>query len=101
MNAWLGLATIAILAPISVALPPAGVGGARVLSSPTARTLRRHRARRWGARGRAGVAEALGRRSFRQVSDCTYWPRHRRWAQRCRDLPDADIREFRGLGSTL
>jgi hypothetical protein len=94
MNAWLVLAIIAALALVYVAIP---VGlAARAY-------FRRHRLVRCpliglGAGvlvGRAGVAEALGRRSLRRITDCTYWPRHRNCAQRCRNLPDEKIRDFR------
>jgi len=43
---------------------------------------------------RAGLAEALGRRSLRRVADCTYWPRRRRCAQGCRMAPDEEFHEF-------
>jgi hypothetical protein len=45
--------------------------------------------------GRAGVAEALGRRSLRRISDCTFWGRRKGCAQRCRLLSDEEIRQFR------
>jgi hypothetical protein len=94
MNAWLVFAMIAFLALIYVAIP---------LGLAARGYFRRHRLVRCPVIGlgagvlvaRAGVAEALGRRSLRRISDCTYWSRHRRCAQRCRNLPDDEIREFR------
>jgi hypothetical protein len=94
MNAWLVLAMIAFLALVYVAIP-AGLAARRYFC--------RHRLVRCpviglGAGvlvGRARLAEALGRRSLRRISDCTYWPRHRNCAQRCRNLPDEKIRDFR------
>jgi hypothetical protein len=44
---------------------------------------------------RAGLAEALGRRSLRHVAGCTYWPRRKHCAQGCRMAPDEDFHEFR------
>ena len=48
--------------------------------------------------GRAGLAEAFGRRSLRGISDCTFWPRRKGCAQRCRLISDEEIREFRRSG---
>src|SRR4029453_15348667 len=94
MNAWLVLAIIAFLALIYVAIP---VGLA------ARGYFRRHRLVRCpviglGAGvpvGRPGGAGARGRRAPPRISGCTDWPRHRRCAQRCRNLPDDEIREFR------
>jgi hypothetical protein len=94
MNAWLVLAMIAFLALVYVAIP---VGLA------ARGYFRRHRLVRCPVIGlgagvlvaRAGVAEAFGRRSLRRISDCTYWPRHKGCAQRCRNMPDEQIRDFR------
>ena len=94
MNAWLILAMIALLALVYVAIP---VGLA------ARGYFRRQRLVRCPVIGlgagvlvtRAGVAEAVGCRSLRRISACTYWPRHRRCAQRCRNLPDEQIRDFR------
>jgi hypothetical protein len=47
---------------------------------------------------RAGIAEALGCRSLRRVSDCTFWPRRRNCSQRCRLLADEEIIEYRQSG---
>jgi hypothetical protein len=47
---------------------------------------------------RAGIAEALGRRSLRRISDCTFWPRRKGCAQRCRLLADDEILEYRRSG---
>ena len=44
---------------------------------------------------RAGLAEALGWRALRRVSDCTYWPRHEACAQGCRLAPDEEVRDYR------
>jgi hypothetical protein len=94
MNAWLVLAVIAFLTLVYVAIPVALAARGY---------FRRHKLVRCpvlglGAGvlfGRAGLAEALGCRSLRRISDCTYWRRHRDCAQRCRNLPDEEIREFR------
>ena len=94
MNAWLVLAMIAFLALIYAAIPV----GLAARGYFRRRRLVRCPVIGLGAGvlvGRAGVAEALGRRSLRRISDCTYWPRHRHCAQRCRHLPDDEIREFR------
>ena len=48
--------------------------------------------------GRAGLAEALGRRSLRRISDCTFWPRRKNCEQHCRLLDDEEIREYRRSG---
>jgi hypothetical protein len=94
MNAWLVLAAVALMAVVYVMIP---VGLA------AREYFRRDKLVRCpvvglGAGvhvGRAGVAEALGCRSLRRISDCTYWPRRRGCAQRCRNLPDEEIHEFR------
>jgi hypothetical protein len=44
---------------------------------------------------RAGLAEVLGRRSLRRISDCSFWPRRNCCEQRCRLLPDTEIMEYR------
>jgi len=98
MNVWLIIATIAVLALLYVVVP---VGLAA-----------RHHFRRYklvqcpvlglGAGvliRRAGLAEALGWRSLRYVSACTYWPRRRACSQRCRLAPDEEIRDFRTSGT--
>ena len=41
--------------------------------------------------GRAGLAEALGRRSLRRISDCTFWPWRKSCAQRCRLMSDEEF----------
>jgi hypothetical protein len=48
---------------------------------------------------RAGMAEASGCRSLRQISDCTFWPRRNRCAQRCRLLADEEILDYRRSGT--
>jgi hypothetical protein len=94
MNAWLVLAVIAFLALVYVAIPVALAARGY---------FRRRKLVRCPVIGlgagvlvrRAGLAEALGCRSLRRISDCTYWPRHKDCAQHCRNLPDGEIREFR------
>ncbi len=41
--------------------------------------------------GRAGLAEALGRRSVRRISHCTFWPWRKGCAQRCRLMSDEEF----------
>ena len=48
---------------------------------------------------RAGMAEASGCRWLRQISDCTFWPRRNRCAQRCRLLADEEILDYRRSGT--
>jgi hypothetical protein len=48
---------------------------------------------------RAGIAEASGCRSLRQISDCTFWPRRKNCAQRCRLSADEDIVDYRRSGA--
>lgn len=94
MNAWLVLAGIALLAVCYVMIP---------LGVAAHGHFRRHKLVRCPVLGlgagvliqRAGVAEALGCRSLRRIADCTFWPRHKACAQRCLDVPDEDIRDFR------
>ncbi len=47
---------------------------------------------------RAGIAEAVGRRSVRRISDCTFWPHRKGCAQRCRLLADQEIVHYRESG---
>lgn len=47
---------------------------------------------------RAGLAEALGRRSLRRISDCTFWPHRKSCGQRCRLLADEEMKEYRQSG---
>jgi hypothetical protein len=97
MNVWLVLAAVALVAVVYVMIP---VGLA------ARGYFRRYKLVRCPVVGlgagvlvrRAGMAEALGRRSFRRISDCTYWPHHKACAQRCRSLPDDEIQEFRRPG---
>lgn len=49
--------------------------------------------------GRAGLAEALGRRSLRRVSDCTFWPWRKGCAQRCRLRSDEEFGTTEGPAS--
>jgi hypothetical protein len=48
---------------------------------------------------RAGMAEASGCRSLRQISDCTFWLRRNGCAQRCRLLADEEILDYRRSGT--
>ena len=94
MNAWLILTEIAALALLFVVIPVALAARGY---------FRRYKLVRCPVVGlgagvvvvRAGLAEALGCRSLRRISDCTHWPRHGGCAQRCRNMPDEEIREFR------
>jgi hypothetical protein len=92
------LAAIGLLAVVYVMIP---------LGLAARGQFRRHRLVRCPIVGlaagvritRAGWAEALGCRSLRRVSDCTFWPHHQGCAQRCRELPDEEICEFPGRWS--
>jgi hypothetical protein len=42
--------------------------------------------------GRAGAAEALGRRALRRVEACSLWPERRACLQSCLDAPEGAIR---------
>jgi hypothetical protein len=94
MNAWLVITVIAALALFFVAIPVALVARGY---------FRRYKLVRCPVVGlgagvlvaRAGLAEALGCRSLRRISDCTYWPRRKNCAQGCRNVPDEEMREFR------
>jgi hypothetical protein len=94
MNVWGVPAAIAFLTVFYVMIP---------LGLAARAHFRRHKLVRCPVVGlsagvlidRAGVAEALGCRSLRRVSDCTFWPRHQACAQRCLDAPDEEIRDFR------
>jgi hypothetical protein len=92
---WLTLGAITALAVLYVMIP-VGIAG----RGP----FRRHKLVRCPIVGlgagvlitRAGMAEALGCRSVRRVVDCTFWPQRKHCAQRCRQLPAEDIRDFPG-----
>jgi hypothetical protein len=94
MNVWLVLAAITLIAILYVVIPAwLSARGyfrtAKLVSCPVVGA---------GASvviGRAGLAEALGRRSLRRISDCSFWPRRNCCAQRCRLLPDEEIMEYR------
>ncbi|HSE93507.1 MAG TPA: hypothetical protein VLF19_09395 [Methylomirabilota bacterium] len=94
MNAWWIIAAVPVLALLYVLIPVGLAARGR---------FRSHKLVRCPILGlgagvlirRAGLAEALGWRSLRYVSDCTYWPRRRACAQRCRLAPDEEIRDFR------
>ena len=94
MNVWLVLAAITVMAVLYVMIPVwlsarGYFGSAKLVSCPVVGA---------GASvviGRAGLAEALGRRSIRRVSDCSFWPRRSCCAQRCRLLPDEEIMDYR------
>jgi len=97
MKVWLVLVAIAIMAVVYIMIP---------VWLATRGFFRSHKLVRCpvvslGAGvviGRAGLAEALGRRSLRRISDCTFWPHRKSCAQRCRLLPDEEIWEYRRSG---
>ena len=94
MNVWLVLAAITLMAILYVVVPAwlsasRYFRGAKLVCCPVVGA---------GASvvvGRAGLAEALGRRSLRRISACSFWPRRDCCAQRCRLLPDEEIMEYR------
>lgn len=94
MNVWLIITAIAFLA-LAYVMIPVGLAARR--------HFRHHKLVRCPVVGlgagvlivRAGLAEALGWRSLRRVSDCTFWPRRKDCAQSCLNVPDEEIREFR------
>jgi hypothetical protein len=94
MNVWLVFAAIAVLAVLYVVIPVwlAARGyfrSAKLVSCPVVGA---------GASvviGRAGLAEALGRRSLRRILACSFWPRRNCCAQGCRLLADDEIMEYR------
>jgi hypothetical protein len=98
MNAWLVLAAVTLLTVTYIIIP---------VWLATRRHFRSHKLVRCpvvglGAGviiGRAGLAEALGCRSLRQISACTFWPQRKNCAQRCRLLADEEILEYRGSGA--
>ncbi len=95
MNFWLTLGAIATLAVLYVIVP---------LGLAARRPFQRYKLVRCPAVGlgagvlitRAGLAESLGCRSLRRVVDCTFWPHRKGCGQRCRQLPDEEIRDFPG-----
>jgi hypothetical protein len=94
MNVWLVLAAVALTAVVYVMIPVALAARGYFRRSKLVRCP----VVGLGAGvlvGRAGLAEALGCRSLRRISDCTFWPRHQGCAQRCRNVPDDEIHEFR------
>ena len=94
MNVWLVFAAIAVMAVLFVVIPVwlAARGyfrTAKLVSCPMVGA---------GASvviGRAGLAEALGRRSLRRILACSFWPRRNCCAQECRLLADDEIMEYR------
>ena len=98
MNVWLVLVAIAVMGVVYIVIPVwvAARGyfrSAKLVRCPVVGL---------GAGvviGRAGLAEALGRRSLRRILDCTFWPRRRSCAQRCRLLQDDEIIEYRRSGT--
>lgn len=95
MNPWLVLTAIALLALFYV-LVPVGLAmavrfrGPRIAHCPVTAE---------GASltiARAGLGEALGRRSLRRVRDCSLWPRQASVCRReCLELPDDALTEVR------
>ncbi|HEV8440016.1 MAG TPA: hypothetical protein VGT40_18150 [Methylomirabilota bacterium] len=94
MNPWLIMPALVVLAVIYVLLP---VGAAMSTRYRRAKLVRCPLTGRKTALRveRAGVAEALGRRSLRRVSYCSLWPERRNCSQACLELPEERIREFR------
>jgi hypothetical protein len=94
MNVWLTLFALAFLAVIYVLVP---VGAAMSAHYRRPKLVRCPLTGRKTALRveRAGVAEALGRRSLRRVSYCSLWPERRHCPQSCLELPEEEIREFR------
>jgi hypothetical protein len=94
MNAWLVFAAITVMAVLYVVVPVwlAARGyfrSAKLVSCPVVGA---------GASvviGRAGLAEALGRRSLRRIVTCSFWPRRNCCAQGCRLLADDELMEYR------
>ena len=94
MNAWLVLAAVALVAVVYIITPVWLAARARFRSHKLVRCP----VVGLGAGviiGRAGLAEALGRRSLRRITDCTFWPRRKGCAQGCRLMSDEQIREYR------
>ena len=97
MNAWLVLAAVALVAVVYIIIPVwlAARGHFR------SHKLVRCPVVGLGAGviiGCAGLAEALGCRALRQISDCAFWPQRKNCAQRCRLLADEEILEYRRSG---
>ena len=98
MRPWLVLGALALMTLIYIMIP---VGLA------ARGYFRRHKLVRCPVVGlgagilvdRAGIAEASGCRSLRRISDCTFWPRRNRCAQRCRLLADEEILDYRQSGT--
>jgi hypothetical protein len=93
MNVWLVFAAIAVMAVLVVIPVWLAARGyfrtAKLVSCPMVGA---------GASvviGRAGLAEALGRRSLRRILACSFWPRRNCCAQECRLLADDEIMEYR------
>jgi hypothetical protein len=97
MEPWLVLIAIAVITLVYIMIP---VGLA------ARGYFRRHKLVRCPVVGlgagivvsRAGIAEAVGRRSVRRISDCTFWPHRKGCAQRCRLLADEEIVHHRESG---
>lgn len=97
MNLWLVLVGIAVIGVVYIMIP---------IGLAARGYFRRYKLVRCPVVGlgagivmsRAGVAEALGRRSLRRISDCTFWPDRKSCAQRCRLLADEEIMEYRQSG---
>lgn len=97
MNAWLVLAGVALMALVYIIIP---------VWLAARGHFRSHKLVRCPVIGlnagviigRAGLAEALGRRSLRRITECTFWPRRKGCAQGCRLMSDEQIREYRRSG---
>lgn len=98
MNVWLVIIAIETMAVVYIMVP-------KWLA--TRRYFRRYKLVRCPVVGlragvmisRAGLAEVLGHRSLRRISDCTFWPQRKNCAQRCRLLADEEILEYRRSGA--
>ena len=93
MNLWVLLPALVLVAALYVLVP---VGWAM------ASHYRRRKLVRCPLTGlevaikieRAGLAEALGRRTLRQVGDCSLWPKRARCDRPCLACPEEAIREL-------
>jgi len=98
MNAWLVLAAVALMAMVYIVFP------VWLAARGYFRSRKFVRCPVVGLNagviiGRAGLAEALGRRSLRRISDCTFWPWRKGCAQRCRLMADEEFGTTEGPAS--